>query len=259
MLVCDGDFGGATDRAVRFAQSMAGHPVTGAADRHLWLWLQQQPDPFPLLSTEGVALIAREETGGLAYYEACTTWPHFPGSASGVTIGIGYDLRFKSSQELHNDWGPHLPPAVMTELSNDIGKPGSKARVKKLRQLGIQISFQSAWAVFTTTTLPTFYRQTAAIYPSLPRLPDLCRSVLVSLVYNRGPSLNGSSRREMKHIQSILEEADDPSLHKAKRKMLLSDVEDQLLAMRRLWGPESGVHKRRQTEANYWRAGVAAW
>lgn len=99
MLVCDGDFGGMTERGVRHAQSLAGHPETGTADDPLWIWLDARPEPFPPLPTEGVALIAREETGGLAYFDAVTRWPHCPGLSSGITIGIGYDLRSKTEPE----------------------------------------------------------------------------------------------------------------------------------------------------------------
>ncbi len=89
MLIADGDFGGLTERGVRYTQDIAGRPDTGIADEPLWSWLTLQPDPFPPLAVNGVAFIAREETGGLAYYQAVTRWPHFPGLSSGITIGVG--------------------------------------------------------------------------------------------------------------------------------------------------------------------------
>ncbi|MCA1795550.1 MAG: hypothetical protein ABR534_05710 [Desulfotignum sp.] len=63
----------------------------------------------------------------------------------------------------------------------------------------------------------------------------------------------------MRAIRDILANADNESLHKQKRKMILTDIEDQIVSMQRLWDPVSGVHKRRQAEANLWRAGVEAW
>ena len=89
MLNPDGDFGLATDVAVRYGQDYAKQPVTGIADSLLWTWLESNPEPFPQLDTNGVAFIALEETGGLAYYETYTQWPYFPGEASGITIGVG--------------------------------------------------------------------------------------------------------------------------------------------------------------------------
>ena len=71
--------------------------------------------------------------------------------------------------------------------------------------------------------------------------------------------MKGHQRKEMQAIRDIIAAADDPTLNKAKRKVILTDVEDQLIAMQRLWDPGSGVYKRRQAEANLWRTGVNAW
>lgn len=259
MLIADGDFGRATEFGVRYAQDIANIPNTGTADDVLWGWLESRPEPFPLLATNGVAFIALEETGGLEYYNAVTRLPHFPGYASGVTIGVGYDLRFNSESNFREVWGGNLPAEIVEELSKDIGKAGTKKRIQELLRLGVEVPFKSAWPVFVVKTLPQFNSKTESIYPSLGSLPELCRSVLVSIVFNRGPSLSGSRRKEMRKIRDILVMADDPGLHKAKRKMILADVEDEIVAMKRLWAPGSGVHKRRQSEANLWRTGLGVW
>jgi len=259
MLVADGDFGRGTETAVRYAQDIAQLPCDGTADETLWHWLEQQPEPFPPLATDGVAFIALKETGGLSYYNQVTRWPHYPGLASGITIGVGYDLRFATSADVKARWGKHLPKPVMDEIFHDVGKPGSKKRAGQLKGMGIEVPFKTAWKVFIEHTLPRFYRETEAVYPSLPRLPPLCASALVSIVFNRGNSLNGSSRLEMRIIRDLLASADNPSFHQQKRKMILADVEDQIVAMQRLWGPESGLYLRRQAEANLWRQGLEAW
>ncbi|OKY75572.1 MAG: hypothetical protein BM485_07520 [Desulfobulbaceae bacterium DB1] len=259
MLVPDGDFGSGTVRGVCYGQKCAGQPESGIADRNLWLWLEERPEPFPSLATNGVALIAREETGGLAYYDQVCRWPHYPGEASGITIGIGFDLRFNSEDGFREAWEPHLAPAALEALSSDIGRPGTKKRTAELKRMGIEIPFKAAWSVFIDKTLPRFYLETQGIYPSLPRLPELCRAVLVSIVYNRGTGLSGAKRREMASIRDILAEADDSSLTMTRRKEILIEVEDQIVAMQRLWSPGSGLCKRRQAEANLWREGLAGW
>ncbi|MCU0836400.1 MAG: peptidoglycan-binding protein [Chromatiaceae bacterium] len=259
MLVPDGDFGRGTERGVRYAQDVAGQPVTGTADEPLWAWLEQQPEPFPPLATDGVALIGREETGGLDYYEQVTRWPHFPGEQSGITIGVGYDLRYNSEADFRHVWSPHLPAPTIRELTADIGTRGTTTRARALKRMGIEVPFKAAWPVFVKQTLPRFYDLTQTIYPSLPRLPGLCGAVLVSIVFNRGASLDGPRRREMRAIRDILARADDVSLHKAMRKMILSEVEDEIVSMKRLWNPSSGLIKRRQAEANLWRQGLDAW
>ena len=259
MLIADGDFGSGTEGGVRYAQDIANLPSTGTADEPLWVWLESQPDPYPLLSTNGIAFIALEETGGLGYYDKVTRWPHYPGHASGVTIGVGYDLRFNTEENFKELWAGHLSRDIIDELSKDIGKKGSEKRIKELKQMGIEIPFKAAWPVFVKKTLPRFYSDTESIYPSLKTLPDLCRSVLVSIIFNRGNSLSGPRRTEMREIRDILARADSPDLHKRKRKMILSDVEDQIVSMKRLWGVQSGLAKRRQSEANLWRKGLDQW
>lgn len=259
MLLVDGDYGPGTEHAVRYAQDMATLAVTGRTDAGLWPWLEERPEPFPVLATNGVALIAHEETGGLALYEALSQWPHYPGVQSGITIGVGYDLRFSSLQDLHELWGPHLPDGVLRELVKDIGKRGSKRRAAELRKMDIRVPFKAAWPVFVQRTLPRYYDETESIYPSLSHLPWLCRSALVSIVFNRGTSLEGSRRKEMRTIRDILAQVDNPGMDKDQRKLLLSGVEDQILSMRRLWAVGSGLQKRRQMEANLWREGIARW
>lgn len=259
MLSVDSDFGPGTERGVRYAQALAGLPVTGIADEQLWIWLASRPAPFPRLHTDGVAFIAREETGGLAYYEQVTRWPHYPGGDSGITIGAGFDLRFNTKSDFLASWGGVLSPEIVDTLLSDIGRQGTRERAEELRDAGVTVPFGSAWMVFIGTTLPNFYQITESIYPSLSRLPDFCRSVLVSLVFNRGPRLTGDSRREMTEIRDILLLADDDALDKEQKKAKLDGIEDALLAMKRLWDPRSGLISRRQNEANLWRRGLALW
>lgn len=259
MLIADGEFGRGTEHGVRYAQDIAGLPDTGTADEALWSWLICQPEPFPQLGTDGVAFIAAKETGGLGYYQQVTRWPHFPGYHSGITLGVGYDLRFATESEFKALWEPLLPAPAIAALSLDLGRKGSKSRAQALKGLGIEVPFQVAWRVFLDHTLPKFYAATNTLYPTLEHLPPLCRSALVSIVFNRGTSLSGPSRLEMRTIGDLLTEADNAAYHKQKRKVILADIEDQILAMQRLWGPDSGLYLRRQAEANLWRNGLDQW
>lgn len=256
MLDPDGVFGPGTERAVKHCQTWARQPLTGTVDEVLWDWLAALAEPFPALPTEGVAFIAREETGGLAYYQDHARWPHYPGEASGITIGLGYDLRMNTLADFKRDWAQVLPQAVFNVLSMDIGKAGTKKRARELKDVGIDIPFNQSWQVFTATTLPRYYDLTLGIYPSLDKLPPLCRVALVSIVFNRGASLRGDSRREMKTIQTLLEQADQALPDTQRWQAILTGVEDEIVAMKRLWGSGSGLVKRRQAEANLWRRGL---
>lgn len=259
MLKPDEDFGFATYTGVMYAQGLAGQPVTGMADNNLWNWLDARPEPFPPLDTDGVAFIALEETGGLSYYDAITCWPHYPGEASGITIGIGYDLRWNTRTDFLSVWGQYLSDPLKQELLKDIGKKGTKQRTTELKQLGVKVPFEFAWLAFLGKTLPRFYRETVSVYPSLEHLPKLCRSVLVSLVYNRGSDLTEDRKIEMRTIQAILTKAEKVYPDKELMKSILIDVEEQILSMKRLWAPGSGLVKRRQEETNLWRTSLAQW
>ncbi len=253
MLISDGDFGRGTEKGVCYAQDMAGLPVTGLCDGPLLHWLSEQPEPYANLDTEGVAMIAREETGGLAYYDMVCRCPHYPGYESGITIGVGYDLRFNTEASLRRLWQPYLSAKVITELLQDIGKRGTKKRAAELKDLGIEVPFKSAWPVFIEQLLPQYYQLTESAFNELALLPKLCRAVLVSIVFNRGASFRGSSRLEMRAIRNKLKEAFLTSTSENQQKHILLSIEEDILDMRRLWNAGSGLVKRRQVEANYWR------
>jgi hypothetical protein len=242
LLEVDGVFGRATERAVKEAQELARIPVTGAAAPATWDWLEAQPLPSDLLSTREVTFIAREEVGSREFYDKFAACPHCPGEVSGVTIGIGYDLRYQELRNFENDWGPELARDVLEKLRPYLGQPGGPAAAASLRT--IKIPFYRAWRVFLKTTLPRYLSHTREAYPQLDGLPEGCRGALVSLVYNRGPGLNGSRRREMRAIRE----------HLAAGK--LKKVAAELTAMKRLWPGNTGLRARRDRETQLWQEGL---
>src|SRR3546814_9187622 len=86
------------------------------------------------------------------YYERHVTMPHFPGEASGVTIGVGYDLRFQEAADFEADWAGILTPAQLASLRPHLGKKGSRAACDTLTDL--RIPFSAAWQVFVKRALP---------------------------------------------------------------------------------------------------------
>lgn len=58
----------------------------------------------------------------------------------------------------------------------------------------------------------------------------------------------------MSEIQNILERANNAEGN--NQKLILENAEDQIVSMKRLWRPGSGLIKRRQAEANLWRKGL---
>lgn len=246
LLELDGVMGPATRQAIRDAREMAGMTPGEEADDALLRWLDRLPDPCPALPTEGVCFIAREEAGSRDFYESQTAFPHWPGEFSGITIGVGYDLRF-SADTFERDWGDKLGAREISALRQHLGAPGSAAAATDLSW--IRVPWPTAWQVFVGHTLPQQIETTANTYDTLDRLPGLCRSVLVSLVFNRGPSVSddpGSDRRaEMRRIRDLLAVG------------RTAEVADQILAMRRLWPNSRGLRERREREAELWREGLS--
>src|SRR3546814_5025633 len=82
-----------------------------------------------------------EEVGGRQFYDRHGAMPHFPGVASGVTIGVGYDLRFQEADDFEADWSGILTPAQMAALRPHLGKPGrSEEHTSELQSL-MRISY----------------------------------------------------------------------------------------------------------------------
>src|SRR5690606_30273471 len=77
--------------------------------------------------------------------------------------------------------------------------------------------------VFYATSVPVYARSTAKTYPGVELLPPDAQGALLSLVYNRGASLDGPRRSEMKKIAAWV---------KVKN---LSKIGAEIRAMKRLW------------------------
>ncbi|MEC9345564.1 MAG: hypothetical protein VYB54_05010 [Pseudomonadota bacterium] len=239
LLAVDGLCGPRTRAALSEARHLSG----GLENSALRDWLAMQPEPVPDLSTDSVNFIVAEEVGSRARYDREATRPHWPGGASGLTIGIGCDLRFRAGS-FDDDWGPLLDPGVMAALRPHLGRPGSADAVRDTRH--VRIHWRHAWTEFTCHSLPATISATRKAFPAFDRLPDACRAALVSLVHNRGAGLGpGDRRREMRAIRAALDRDD------------LHAVPGLLLSMQRLWPDVPGLRTRRAREAALWRRGSA--
>ena len=193
------------------------------------------------LSPRGIAKIIDWETGGERYYDRHPEWP---GEASGITIGVGWDLGHTHAGETTRAWSPHVDKATLEILVALSGHRGEAAQVRLPHVRHLVIPWDAALAVFQDVTIPTWYLRTLRIYPQVDELPGDCAAALVSLVFNRGPNLTGDRRREMAEIQRLLRVGE------------LGGVPDQLRAMKRLWPDTKGLRRRRDEEAELFEAGL---
>ena len=153
LLDTDGSFGPGTEAAVReFQAANKSLQVTGVIDAATWQSLRALPEPSPDIPTRAVAFIGREEVSSRAYYEASCSRPTWPGGASGVTIGVGYDLGQESTFEA--DWSDVLTPDQMSALMPWLGVKGSPAQAGPAALTGVTIPWQAAWTAFIRRSLP---------------------------------------------------------------------------------------------------------
>lgn len=193
----------------------------------------------PPVSPAAVAHIIRWEVSSPAYYTRALQWPIWPGGASGVTWGIGYDGGHQSRQVILADWHAHPQAARLAESS---GITGTAARDALGRFRDIITPFEHAAEVFANASLPVYHRSTVRAYgDGLHQLPPDAQGALVGNTYNRGGSMVGSRNAEKRAIRDECIPARD-----------LACIAAQLRAQCRLWrgtSLEAGLCGRREDEA----------
>jgi GH24 family phage-related lysozyme (muramidase) len=169
-------------------------------------------------------------------------WLRPPGE-SGITIGVGFDLGYCTPLEFDTAWRRHLSPEDYQRLAAVIGKKGNAAEAVKSSLRTVKpITSAAAKEVFYRCTLPKWTMQTARAFPGLHVLTPDQQGVLVSLVFNRGPSLGGGRRVEMAQIARVLQTTATP---KSKARQISA----LLRSMKRLWPTIPGLRRRREEEA----------
>ncbi|MEG4803499.1 peptidoglycan-binding protein [Microcoleus sp. ARI1-B5] len=238
----DGKFGPKTEAAVKQFQSNKGFLVDGVAGpKTLAALFPGELLGSSLLSYRAIELILEFEVGGgREYYEKLLQRPTWPEGASGITIGIGYDLGYNSVEVFNQDWNK-LGDADQKRLSECCELTGEVAKKRLASVRDIIVAWELAWEVFNVVTVPKFYNQTKAAFPGLEELPADVQGGLISLVFNRGPSMEGNRRREMRAIRDLVPKKD------------IKGIAEQIREMKRIWvgtSIEKGIGRRRDAEAD---------
>jgi len=202
-----------------------------------------------LISKEAENLIIAEEVSSAAVYKAKYQHPEWPGGASGITIGIGYDVGagVKNKQQLWNDWRGHIPDAMITALEPAIGVTGEAAHALLGRvRNSVNVPWEAAIAVFEGVDIPRWYNLCKNHLPNFEMLSPDCKGALVSLAYNRGASFDSAGDRytEMRAIKAHME------------NMKFSKIPAEFRSMKRLWPNVAGLRARRDHEADLFQRGL---
>ncbi len=200
-------------------------------------------------SRAAINLIVAHEVTSQAVYERKYQRPEWPGGASGITVGIGYDLGYNNADTILNDWHDYLAPNVINAMVKFAGIHGSAAKslLSEARR-DILVPWEAAMAVFMRTSIPKFEKALLRAVPAAEQLPAGCFGVLTSITYNRGASYtaSGDRYREMRNIRAYVTSGD------------WDKVEGEIRAMKRLWPGVPGLLRRRDEEANLWRDSLRA-
>lgn len=201
-----------------------------------------------VISKRAMDQLVAHEIGSKAYYERALRRPVWPGADSGVTIGIGYDLGYQSEETFRADWAAHLPASTVNRLAAECGYKGGKAKKRIAALSDVSVPLGAATAVFEATVLPRYVARTRKAFPGVEHLAPDAAGALLSLVYNRGPSMKGESRKEMRAIRELVPRKD------------YAGIARELRAMKRIWEGRglAGLLKRRDDEADLVELGSAA-
>jgi GH24 family phage-related lysozyme (muramidase) len=143
--------------------------------------------------------------------EGCDLAPSWPGGASGVTYGHGYDLGYNSEDQIKRDWSAHVNGNVLAFMVSCAGVKGETAKKRITTQTRVlKITSDASREVFENRTLPRFIKLAQETYPGFDELNEDTRGAIVSLVFNRGSSFgvegqaSWESRREMRELAPLI-------------------------------------------------------
>lgn len=201
-------------------------------------------------SQAAVNLIVAEEVSSKEVYIKKYQRPEWPGGASGITVGIGYDLGYSTAGQVLLDWKDYLPPDVVRAMQEYAGITNGRAQaLLHEARPRILVPWDAAMTVFMKHVMPKWEAKVLRAVPGSEKLPAGCFGVLTSLAYNRGDggfNKAGDRYLELRNIRS----------HVASGQW--ERVPAELRAMKRLWPQVAGLRKRRENEAVLWEKSLAA-
>lgn len=199
----------------------------------------------------GVYRISKKSADLILKAEGYQKSPYVPkgSSASGVTIGYGYDLGQQTISKMKLMLSDYFTTSQIARLEKAIGLTGNDALAIIPSLSDITISKEDA--VSLAMKMKSKYAQIVVdTYPEVLTTHPHCQGAMLSLVINRGTSFNKpnvESRVEMKNIHDDFVSGN------------LSDIPNQFRSMKRLWVGKGldGLIVRREDEAKLFEEGLS--
>lgn len=216
---------------------------------------QPKTEEKPVFSSETSRFISAWEhpDGEASARTQSSIRPHWPKGASGLTIGMGYDLKYHTADELRRDWGGVLSPEQIQRLEAytvTINKKGkrvppkkkpNKAALKATRD--IEVRYKDAVKVFEDNIQPKWEATAYKVFPGLEHMDPYSKAAVVSMVYNRGGGLGKKKSLRRKHFMQIKEaviKRDTRGIAATLRAMKAEHTNP---------ANKKGLHRRREAEA----------
>lgn len=180
-----------------------------------------------------------------SYYDKHYTRATFAGAGSGATVAVGTDLGMNTAEFTSTCWSHYFDQDTVIRLSDCTGDTSVSAAKKDVSDLQ-DILFLWAIAIdeFDNYEVPVYYQLTLRTFPGLDKLSNNAISACVSIVYNRGSSMVGASRIDMRNLRDAVAEGNYQAMATA--------VEHMKITMASSWkaeGTYAGLCARRDVEA----------
>lgn len=192
-------------------------------------------------------LLVRWEVTSQQAYARRYQWPIWPGGASGITWGIGYDGGHQPGPVILREWQQHPERQRLATTSGIIGE---QARAALPAYRDIVVPWAMAVDVLEAASIPRYRAAARRAYGRhFDTAPPGVQCALTSETYNRGESMAGSRRAERRVIR-------DECLPRGDAEC----VARQLEASCRVWAGDErlggGLCARRRDEARAARGEV---
>lgn len=194
------------------------------------------PKVLPILSVAGYNLIIEFEVGGRSGYDPHPEAPDW--SFSGITWGLGYDAHQTKAAVILDDWVALGPDARRLAAMQPYYGRTAKEHLHEVHD--ILISWANANDVFLRLDVGREFRSCRKVYPGFDELRPNAQAALISLNFNRGGSMIGDSRREMRAIRDLVSKRDYAGMATQFRKMIRVWIGREI---------ERGMTRRRYAEA----------
>ncbi len=199
-------------------------------------------------------VISKETFQSILKNESYGEYPYVPkgSSTSGITIGYGYDLGQQTKEQIESDLGEFFSSNEIVAFQSVSGLKGATARAALNQVSSISISKDDALRL-SSKTKTRYAQDTFNIWPEVINLHPHCQGALLSIVYNRGNSLQDPKtskvpepRREMREIRTLLKNGE------------YSMIPQKITDMKRIWvgQGQDGLLYRRDEEALFFKKGL---